>query len=148
MIEIAADELLGAEFVMRGGTCLHKLQLPRPYRYSEDLDYVRRSQSGIGPYLDRLRLIAADVGLTWTQVQPAGQMVHVVLDAEATTRPGRIRIKIETNIAETDFFEQTTAIGHAVENGWWSGKGGYSHLRPRRDDGDEGTGSPPATKGS
>lgn len=122
IIAIAADELLGAEFVMRGGTCLHKLHLPRPYRYSEDLDYVRRSQGGIGAYLDRLRLVAAEIGLTWTHVQSAGQMVHIVLDAEPTTLPGRIRIKVEANIAETEFFEQTTTIEHAVENGWWSGK--------------------------
>jgi predicted nucleotidyltransferase component of viral defense system len=41
MIEIANDDLLGPELAMRGGTCLHKLYLPEPLRYSEDLDYVR-----------------------------------------------------------------------------------------------------------
>lgn len=124
MIMIASDEVLGSEFVMRGGTCLHKLHLPEPYRYSEDLDYVRRTESGIGPYLDRLREIAADCELTWKEVDLAGQMVHVILDAEPTVPPGRIRIKIETNIAETDFFMVTTTIEHEVDNGWWSGKKG------------------------
>ena len=38
MIEIASDDLLGPELAMRGGTCLHKLHLPTPLRYSEDLD--------------------------------------------------------------------------------------------------------------
>jgi hypothetical protein len=37
MIEIARDEMLGPELVMRGGTCMHKLHLPAPLRYSEDL---------------------------------------------------------------------------------------------------------------
>lgn len=37
----------GASF--RGGTALHKLHLESAYRYSEDLDYVRTSASGIGP---------------------------------------------------------------------------------------------------
>ncbi len=34
MVEIANNELLGGELVMRGGTCLHKLHLPKPYRYT------------------------------------------------------------------------------------------------------------------
>jgi predicted nucleotidyltransferase component of viral defense system len=51
MIEIARDELLGEEFVLRGGTCLHKLYLPEPLRYSEDLDYVRQTRSGIKPFV-------------------------------------------------------------------------------------------------
>lgn len=58
MIEIARYDLFGGEFVLRGGTCLHKLHLSEPLRYSEDLDYVRRTHSGVGPYLDALRDIA------------------------------------------------------------------------------------------
>ncbi len=37
IIEIAQHELLGEELAFRGGTCLHKLHLPRQLRYSEDL---------------------------------------------------------------------------------------------------------------
>lgn len=46
---IAEDDYLSQELVFRGGTALHKLHLDHPYRYSEDLDYVRSSASGIGP---------------------------------------------------------------------------------------------------
>ena len=100
MIEIATRASLTDEFVMRGGTCLHKLHLQKPYRYSEDLDYVRRTRTGIGPYLDALRELAADVGLEVQSVEQKRTLVHIILDAEPTTLPGRIRIKIETNIAE------------------------------------------------
>lgn len=55
IVEIANHPLLGDELVFRGGTCLHKLHLPTPRRYSEDLDYVRVTSSGIGPVLDALR---------------------------------------------------------------------------------------------
>ncbi len=41
LIEIASDELLGKALAFRGGTCLQKLYLPSPVRYSEDLDFVR-----------------------------------------------------------------------------------------------------------
>ena len=46
---IAQDDYLSHELVFRGGTALHKLHLKHPYRYSEDLDYVRSSATGIGP---------------------------------------------------------------------------------------------------
>ena len=44
---IANDAYLGQELVLRGGTAFHKLVLPSPLRYSEDLDYVRRTAGGI-----------------------------------------------------------------------------------------------------
>jgi predicted nucleotidyltransferase component of viral defense system len=43
IVEIAQHELLGGELTFRGGTCLHKLHLRKQLRYSEDLDYVRRT---------------------------------------------------------------------------------------------------------
>ncbi|MDR0500267.1 MAG: nucleotidyl transferase AbiEii/AbiGii toxin family protein [Coriobacteriales bacterium] len=51
---IAKDELLDAELVLRGGTAFHKFFLQRPYRYSEDLDYVRTSSGAIGGIMKRL----------------------------------------------------------------------------------------------
>jgi len=39
--EISNHSYLGDELAFRGGTALHKLHTARPYRYSEDLDYVR-----------------------------------------------------------------------------------------------------------
>lgn len=51
---IASDPYLGDELVFRGGTALHKLHLNRPYRYSEDLDYVRSSATGIAPLTQAL----------------------------------------------------------------------------------------------
>ncbi|HMQ66966.1 MAG TPA: nucleotidyl transferase AbiEii/AbiGii toxin family protein [Arachnia sp.] len=63
---IASDDYLGQELVFRGGTALHKLHLERPFRYSEDLDYVRSSASGIG------ELCSVP---TWTHSSPRGLTV-------------------------------------------------------------------------
>ena len=120
MIEVAENELLKDEFVMRGGTCLHKVHLKEPRRYSEDLDYVRRTHSGIKPYITELRAIADRVGLAVSNVDRSASMVHVCFDAEATGG-GRIRIKVETNIAETDFFKKPIELNHAIDSRWWSG---------------------------
>jgi len=122
MIEIAQHQLLGEEFVLRGGTCLHKLHLAEPFRYSEDLDYVRRTRSGIKPYVDALRSIAADVGLEVSSVNASGPIVHVYLDAEPTVPPGRIRVKVETHIAETTPFRPTITLPLRVESQWFHGE--------------------------
>jgi len=52
IVELANHGLLGDELVFRGGTCFHKLWLERPWRYSEDLDYVRRTDGGVGDIFD------------------------------------------------------------------------------------------------
>jgi hypothetical protein len=56
--DIANDPVLAPELVFRGGTCFHKLWLERPWRYSEDLDYVRTTAGGVGDVLTTLRSIA------------------------------------------------------------------------------------------
>jgi predicted nucleotidyltransferase component of viral defense system len=122
IVEIARHELLGPELAFRGGTCLHRLHLPAPLRYSEDLDYVRRTHSGIKPYLTALRDVAQSVGLIEHGTHQSGQMVHIVFDAEPTGSAGRIRIKIETNIAETESFLSQITRPYAITSRWWSGK--------------------------
>lgn len=49
-------------------------------------------------------------------------MFHLVFEAEPTVPPGVIRIKIETNIAETDYYTDTIAIDHKVDSRWWQGQ--------------------------
>jgi predicted nucleotidyltransferase component of viral defense system len=122
MIEIARDEVLGPELAMRGGTCLHKLHLPVPLRYSEDLDYVRSTHTGIKPYTQALAKLADEIELTVSSRQRSGQMVHVYLDGQPTEGIGRIRIKIEVNIAETKPFLPRKTVRHSIETSWWSGE--------------------------
>ena len=61
IVEIANDPFLGDELVFRGGTCLHKFHLAPALRYSEDLDYVRRSADGVGELFDAVLRFASDV---------------------------------------------------------------------------------------
>ncbi|HUA73290.1 MAG TPA: nucleotidyl transferase AbiEii/AbiGii toxin family protein [Solirubrobacteraceae bacterium] len=130
IVEIARHELLRDELAFRGGTCLHKLHLPAPLRYSEDLDYVRRTHSGIKPYLTAIREIALGVGLVERGTDRSGQMVHIVFDGEPTNAPGRIRIKIETNIAETESFLPRVTRPYSVESRWWLGEADVSTFEP------------------
>jgi predicted nucleotidyltransferase component of viral defense system len=126
IVEIAQHELLGEELAFRGGTCLHKLHLPRQPRYSEDLDYVRRTHSGIKPYLAAIREGALGIGLIEHGTHQSGEMVHIVFDAQATDAAGRIRVKIETNIAETESFLPRITRPYAVDSRWWPGRADVS----------------------
>jgi len=62
IVDIFNHPYLGGELVFRGGTCLHQLRLAAPRRYSEDLDFVRRTHAGIGVVFDALREVAERIG--------------------------------------------------------------------------------------
>jgi hypothetical protein len=67
-VEIASHPELSGRLAWRGGTCLHKLFLPAPLRYSEDLDYVAYRELSLGD--DRLGRAAAHY-LFHADVQPS-----------------------------------------------------------------------------
>jgi hypothetical protein len=49
---------------------------------------VRRTHSGIKPYLTALREVASGVGLSEHATNQSGNMVHIVFDAQATDAAG------------------------------------------------------------
>jgi len=119
MIEFARHPVLGPELVMRGGTCLHKLWLPRPYRYSEDLDYVRTTSGGIGAVLDAVREVATRVGFADVRPQ-VGR--HPKLSLRATTASGRpLRVKVEMNTFERSPAWSITTRPLTVTSSWFTG---------------------------
>jgi predicted nucleotidyltransferase component of viral defense system len=125
--EISNDALLGEELVMRGGTAFHKLFLPQPYRYSEDLDYVRTSQGGIGDIMKRLTEIGN--GLGYTVRTKMGMYPKVYW--RGTSQTGLpIRIKIEINT-----YERTPALPYiskefVVDTEWYSAKAAVRTFQP------------------
>jgi predicted nucleotidyltransferase component of viral defense system len=127
IVEIANDELLADELAFRGGTCLHKLHLPRAARYSEDLDYTRTSDAPkIGECLTALRRIAAGIGLHERRRKfpshdsdMACIWFHATSEGDENTQ---ISIKIEINVRESTPYRAHTLVTHEVESDWWSGR--------------------------
>jgi predicted nucleotidyltransferase component of viral defense system len=120
IVEIANDDALGEELIFRGGTCLHKLHLPTPLRYSEDLDYVRTTNTPIGPVIDRLRAIGDRLGMKVnTEIS---RHPKVFLRAPFETGGGRMKIKIEMNTSETKPALEPVRIPFVVSSRWWSGR--------------------------
>ena len=119
MIEIANDPLLGNELIMRGGTCFHMLWLDRPWRYSEDLDYVRRSEGPVGPILDALRSIGERVGFDKTSTA-VGR--HPKANMHSTFASGnRLRVKVEMNTFERSPARPATSRTLTVDSPWFAG---------------------------
>lgn len=119
MCEISNDELLGAELALRGGTAFHKLFLPQPLRYSEDLDYVRMSTGGIGDIMKRLTKLGKDLGY---QVNTKMGVYPKVLWKTTSESGLPLKIKIEINAFERSPSLPLVAMPHAIDVAWCSSK--------------------------
>ncbi len=120
IVEIARHPLLGQELVFRGGTCLHQLWMDRPWRYSEDLDFVRRTAGGVGEILDAIRDIADIVGFDKVQTDvrrhPKARLDSTFLGGQ------RMRIKIEMNTYERSPAEPLTTRPLSIDSPWFGGE--------------------------
>ena len=125
LVEVADDSLLSKELAFRGGTCLHKLHLEEPLRYSEDLDFVRTDQQPLlGEISDALRSIADRIGLREhrrTFPSKNSDTATIWFEGNAESGAATIRVKIETNVAESVPHRDHVFIPYAVESPWWSG---------------------------
>jgi hypothetical protein len=109
------------ELVFRGGTCLHQVHLPTPRRYSEDLDFVRRTHSGIGRILDAVREVAELVGLE-VRGTKIGQQPKVTLRTQAEDDPSvPLRIKVEINTHETSPARPLIRLPFSAASAWFTG---------------------------
>ena len=119
IIEFANHPLLGNDLVFRGGTCFHKLWLDRPWRYSEDLDYVRRSEGGVGDVLDAIRDVARVVGFDDVRTEigrhPEARLRSAFLSGQ------RLQIKVEMNTFERSPAQPTVTRPFAVDSPWFTG---------------------------
>lgn len=119
IVEIARDSYLGDELVFRGGTCLHKLYADKVYRYSEDLDYVRRTGGGIAEVTRSLTVIGERLGME-VRTQIARQP-KVYLRAPFESGSGRMQIKVEVNTFERSPARDLLRRPYAVESSWFRG---------------------------
>ena len=119
--DIYSNGFLAGELIFRGGTALHKLSLPRPYRYSEDLDFVRISAGGIGRIMKELTGLGKLSGFTVTTKM--SQYPKIYWRGKAQT--GRdIKIKIEINTYERSPALPLAKIEHTVHSDWFAGGAG------------------------
>lgn len=118
IVELASHPYLRDEMIFRGGTCLHKLHLTVPHRYSEDLDYVRATAGGIQPLTQAVTNVGEALGFeVRTQM---GAQPKVYLRTTATSGE-LLRIKVEVNTYERTPALPLTRVRHDVRSSWFSG---------------------------
>lgn len=122
-LELAQHPVLASELAFRGGTCLHHIYLDQPLRYSEDLDFVRTTNTPIGPILDAIRSVGAQIGLKTGRWKIGHKTSKLLFHAESTDRSGTMRIKVEMNTRETDPWQPYAAMPYMVDSSWWHGSG-------------------------
>ena len=123
---IANHDYLSAELVFRGGTALHKLHLPSPWRYSEDLDYVRTTPGGIGRLTGALLDLGRDLGFAVQSKITEHPKVYWRTTSQADT-PLRLKIEVNTH-------ERTPALPlerhlFSVTSNWWTGEAAVRTFR-------------------
>ena len=125
--DIYNNEKLANELIFRGGTALNKVILSEPYRYSEDLDFVRTSTGGIGDIMKELTYIGKTTG--YEVKTKIGQYPKLYWLTQAQTGH-KIRIKIEINTQErTPVLPIVTTI-HSIKSDWYSSESKIISYRP------------------
>ncbi|MHB1163898.1 MAG: nucleotidyl transferase AbiEii/AbiGii toxin family protein [Candidatus Nanopelagicales bacterium] len=120
LLEMYQDEYLSNGLVFRGGTCLHKLHLPTPRRYSEDLDFVRTTSSGIAPLTTAVTALGKRLGFdVSTRISQHPKIYLRTTAADGST----LRIKVEINTRERSPAQPLISMPHVVHSPWWSGQG-------------------------
>ncbi len=122
IIDIANHPLLGHELAFRGGTSLHKLHVEQPWRYSNDLDYVRTTNGPIKGIMAAIRQVMEAIGLEESGYAVKEDIVNMRFDTEPTRGLGGLRVKVEINTRETEPFSDLVALPYTVGNVWFSGQ--------------------------
>lgn len=128
IVEIANDPYLGDELVFRGGTCLHKLHLNPGLRYSEDLDYVRRTAGSIGELLAALRNVGER--LQMNVAVDVSKYPKVKFRSPFESGNGTMRIKIEVNTYERSPSQPLTRVPFSVHSPWFDGAADVQTFHP------------------
>ena len=120
--EIANDPLLCNELVIRGGTAFHKLFMQKPYRYSEDLDYVRRSAGGIGQIIKQLVTIGERLGyransnlakfpkVFWKTVSESGQPIRIKIEINTYERTPAMPLVVKLYGIDTEYYHSNANV--------------------------------------
>jgi predicted nucleotidyltransferase component of viral defense system len=122
LVELFNDPFLRAELRFRGGTALNKLHLPKPLRYSEDIDLVRTTAGPIGPVLDRVRAILAPwLGNPRFDQSEVAPKFRFSVEPEDKSAGALIRLKVEINTRERQAYDPPAVFPFRVENPWFNG---------------------------
>jgi predicted nucleotidyltransferase component of viral defense system len=122
LVELFSREGVVTAFAFRGGTALHKLFLPQPGRYSEDIDLVQMAPGPIGPALGEIRA-CLDPWLGEPSPTRSHSSAALVYRFDTTgLPPQRVRLKVEINTREHFSLLGYERRAIAIDNPWFAGR--------------------------
>lgn len=121
ILDIANHPTLFDKLSLKGGTCLHKLWLPEPWRYSEDLDYNRIVSSDPLEIINSLREVASDTGFSDTIFKQNKLFLHLwLLDALKDGQEFRVKIDIQREIKPDSSAYQYRQL--VIDSPWYNNR--------------------------
>ena len=111
---------LSAVLRFRGGTAIHKLVMPKPGRFSEDLDLIYIADAGLKPMLKCLWEAMAWFEGEISYGRGGKRFAFDFIPTDNPTEPQRI--KIEFNTTEKVFAEEPIQYHYRVDNPWYKGE--------------------------
>jgi len=94
-VRISKAPLTSEHLIWRGGTCLHKLHLERPWRFSEDLDYVLWGEVDHGSIRDAITSVIAETGMVAVKAEVSASRVNVWAEAAVDALPGNDPVRVK-----------------------------------------------------
>ncbi len=105
--------------IFRGGTCLNKLMLDKPARYSEDIDLVQKTAEPIGETLDAIRSVL-DSWLGTPKRKLTERSAKLIYRYQSSENLP-VKLKIEINTTEHYHMLDHATVSYKIHSGWFSG---------------------------
>lgn len=122
VVEVANDPFLGQAVTFKGGTCLHKVWLDVPWRYSEDLDYQLTGPIDLRELFAVYRALGDRVGFSKTSRNINSQFVHVLMTG-ADHAGDPLRVKVDIQRAPRQLPGGAERPDFHVDSPWFQGGG-------------------------
>lgn len=120
LIELYNNDYLKTRIAFRGGTALHKLILPKPLRYSEDIDLNRLETGPGGKIIDGVRdSLSAMLGKPF-KVNSTERSIKIIYKYNSVDGNPR-RLKVEINVRETLPEKKLQVIPYSIDSNYFQG---------------------------
>lgn len=120
LVELYNNEYLKTRMAFRGGTALHKIILPKPLRYSEDIDLNRLENGPVKKFIDEVRGSLDQMLGQPKKVKSTDRSVKIIYHYDSVD--GGIRkLKIEINVRETLPEKKLQEISYKVDSNYFQG---------------------------
>lgn len=120
LVELYNNDYLKNKIAFRGGTALHKIILPKPLRYSEDIDLNRLETGAGGKIIDSVRdSLEAMLGKP-SKVNSTERSIKMIYKYDSVDGSPR-KLKVEINVRETLPEKTLQEIPYSVESDYFQG---------------------------